>query len=419
MAKRETATGGRPATDAIVPGKAALSIGRPATLPEPTGFHWTALTQVAQLESGHTPSRARPEYWGGDIPWVGVRDATGNHGKVLSRTEQSVTQAGIDNSSARLLPAGTVCLSRTASVGYVVELGRPMATSQDFVNWVCGPKVHPPYLRYLFVSESESVRRYAYGSVHSTMYYPDAKALHVLLPALREQQAIAEVLGALDDKIAANTALTATADDLMLRTFRHSPRDRTAPLSSTAAFVNGRAFTKEASGTGRVVVRIAELNGGVSGSTVFSDAIVDDTHVARPGDILFAWSGSLTLRRWFLDEAIVNQHIFKVIPNSDMPTWLVFELIREKLDDFKAIAADKATTMGHIQRHHLDQPVGLPDAEKIASMNPLMSGLWSSALNAERESLTLAATRDALLPQLMSGKLRVRDAEKIAVEAGA
>lgn len=419
MARRDTATGGRAATDAVVPGVAALSIGRPTTLPEPSGFTWVALSDVARLESGHTPSRSKPEYWDGEIPWIGIRDATGNHGKVIADTEQHVTQAGIDNSSARVLPSGTVCLSRTASVGYVVEMGRPMATSQDFVNWVCGPVLHPRYLLYLLMSESESVRRFAYGSVHATMYYPDAKALHVLLPTPAEQQAIAEVLGAFDDKIAANTALAEWADELMHRTFRSLATADEVPLSTTADFVNGRAFTKGASGTGRVVVRIAELNGGISGSTVFSDAIVDDKHVAHPGDILFAWSGSLTLHRWFRDEAIVNQHIFKVIPRDGYPVWLAYELVRHKLTEFKAIAADKATTMGHIQRHHLDQVVGVPSMADVDRLNPLMSALWGAALNAEQESVTLAATRDALLPQLMSGKLRVRDAEEAASRAGA
>ncbi len=241
--------------------------------------------------------------------------------------------------------------------------------------------------------------------------------LAAIAPPVGEQQAIAEVLGALDDKIAANAALARSADELMHVEFRAMPKARDVPLSATAEFVNGKAFTKGASGTGRVVVRIAELNNGISASTVYSDAIVDEKHVARPGDVLFAWSGSLTLHRWFRAEAIVNQHIFKVIPRVGYPTWLVYELLRHKLDDYRAIAADKATTMGHIQRHHLDESVDTPSSEVIDRLDALMSDLWSCALSAEQESLTLMAIRDALLPQLMSGKLRVRDAENILSEA--
>jgi type I restriction enzyme S subunit len=149
---------------------------------------------------------------------------------------------------------------------------------------------------------------------------------------------------------------------------------------------------------------------------VFSDAEVGDDFLARPGDILFAWSGSLTLHRWFRPEAIVNQHIFKVIP-SGYPSWLVYELLRDRLAYFKGIAADKATTMGHIQRGHLDGLVNLPSSHSISGVDELMTSLWDRRLLAERENETLAATRDTLLPQLMSGTLRVRDAETHLEEA--
>jgi len=214
------------------------------------------------------------------------------------------------------------------------------------------------------------------------------------MPPLAEQRAIAEVLGPLDDKIATNTVLAKSADAIVvaqLQVLLDASTDR--PLSATAEFVNGKAFTKGASGTGRVVIRIAELNSGIGASTVFSDAKVADQYLARPGDVLFAWSGSLTLSRWFRDEAIINQHIFKVIPKPGYPTWLVHGLIARKLDDFKATAANKATTMGHIQRHHLDEVVPVPDPQRIAKDDAVMSALWQRALSAERESLKLAAMR--------------------------
>lgn len=243
----------------------------------------------------------------------------------------------------------------------------------------------------------------------------DLKALRVPMPPLPQQRAISEVLGALDDKIAANTCLATKADALAAATYVSvvDPSFST-PLSSLAEFVNGRAYTKDASGTGRVVVRIAELNSGIGGSTVFSDTEVPDQHLARSGDILFAWSGSLTLHRWFRDEAIINQHIFKVIPRTGWPAWLVWQAIAGLLDHFKGIAADKATTMGHIQRHHLDALVPVPSPEVIASRDAEMAALWCRALSAEQENLALVATRDALLPALMSGQLRVRDAERLA-----
>jgi type I restriction enzyme S subunit len=288
-----------------------------------------------------------------------------------------------------------------------------MATSQDFVNWVCGPGLNPRYLHFLLMMEQESVRRFAHGTTHQTMYYPEAKALHALLPARPEQDAIAGVLGALDDKIAANSKLVSIADELsaamVLRMLMNAePR----PLSDLADFVNGKAFTKDASGTGRVVIRIAELNSGMGGSTVYNDIDVADEHLARPGDILFAWSGSLTVHRWYRPEGIVNQHIFKVVPRDRYPMWCVNAVLRRKLAEFKAIAADKATTMGHIQRHHLDALVLVPSTSDIARYDDAMAALWKRALSAEVESLALGESRDAILPLLMSGKVRVKDVER-------
>ncbi|WP_055715129.1 hypothetical protein [Streptomyces torulosus] len=115
--------------------------------------------------------------------------------------------------------------------------------------------------------------------------------------------------------------------------------------------------------------------------------------------------------RW--PEAIINQHIFKCVPKDGYPQWLISHLVHRKIDEFRAIAADKATTMGHIQRKHLDEVVPVPDRDVLRILNAEIGPLWDRALLAEQENLTLANLRDTLLPQLMSGRLHVKDAEKI------
>src|SRR5574340_1389612 len=175
MAKRgETKTGGRPATAGVIQGRYALSVGMPHTA-LPGGWHWTPLSDVARLETGHTPSRKHPEYWGGEIPWIGIKDATENHGRTIQDTNQHTNELGIVNSSARVLPANTVCLSRTASVGYVVVMGRPMATSQDFVNWVCSQRIDFRFLKYVLLAERSAFLRFASGTTHQTIYFPEVK----------------------------------------------------------------------------------------------------------------------------------------------------------------------------------------------------------------------------------------------------
>ncbi len=214
-----TRLGGRPATTAVIPGRYALSVGIPP-LPAPIGWRWTRLIDVAQLETGHTPSRRKPEYWDGDIPWLGIRDATQNHGQVIYDTAQHTNELGIAHSAARLLPTNSVCLSRTASVGYVVVMGRPMTTSQDFVNWICSDALEWRFLKYVMLVETDSLLRFASGTTHQTIYFPEVKAFHLCMPAIEEQRRIVFVLGALDDKIDSNRRLAAQLEQAAAELFR-------------------------------------------------------------------------------------------------------------------------------------------------------------------------------------------------------
>jgi type I restriction enzyme S subunit len=187
---------------------------------------------------------------------------------------------------------------------------------------------------------------------------------------------------------------------------------RVGAVRDLASFVNGRNFTSGASGTGRMVIRIAEMGGDARGSTIYNDVVADDDNVARTGDLLFSWSGSLRVDRWYGDEALVNQHIFKVVCSA-WPQWFVHHHLLVALPVFQEIAAGKATTMGHIKREHLGQVrVVLPTAEVLANASTVMEPLYARVLSNERENRTLAALRDRLLPQLLSGAIRLRDAER-------
>lgn len=169
----------------------------------PSDWKLVRLTSVAKLESGHTPDRKRPEYWGGDIPWLSLGDTNGLGGLTVSTTTECATQLGIQNSSARVLPVDTVVFSRTATVGKATRLAVPMATSQDFANWVCGPKICPRYLVQVFRHMRREWDRLQEGSTHQTIYMPVFKKLQILLPPKDEQIKIADAGDAFDLRIAA------------------------------------------------------------------------------------------------------------------------------------------------------------------------------------------------------------------------
>jgi type I restriction enzyme S subunit len=158
------------------------------------GWTWHKLIGLARLESGHTPSRRHPEWWSGGIPWIQLADIRAVDGQVIHETRETTNPDGIANSAARILPADTVVMSRTASVGFVTRMGRPMATSQDFVNWVCGPDLDPEFLMHLLIRSRDYVRSLSAGAVHRTVYYPTVKDFHVCIPPINEQRRIAAEL---------------------------------------------------------------------------------------------------------------------------------------------------------------------------------------------------------------------------------
>jgi len=161
----------------------------------PAGWQIVKLVDVAQLESGHTPDRKKPEYWdGGDVEWISLHDTQNLERCDISETDMRITQAGLANSSARLLPPGTVCFSRTATVGKCVIMAKSMATSQDFANFICSPKLNNRYLLHLMRWMQPVWKALASGSTHKTIYMPTFKALQIILPPRAEQDSIAATM---------------------------------------------------------------------------------------------------------------------------------------------------------------------------------------------------------------------------------
>ena len=167
----------------------------------PEAWQLVPLTSVARLESGHTPSRRKSEYWNGDVPWISLHDTKRLDAPSITETEQKITEEGLRNSSARLLPAGTVVFSRTATVGKCTIMGRSMSTSQDFANYVCGPSLHNRYLMHLFRHMQSEWTRLMAGSAHKTVYMPVFRELQILLPPFDEQKRIASVADVANQRV--------------------------------------------------------------------------------------------------------------------------------------------------------------------------------------------------------------------------
>ncbi|MCO4099904.1 MAG: restriction endonuclease subunit S [Gemmatimonas sp.] len=158
--------------------------------------HWevSKLKWVATMHSGHTPDKKIAAYWdGGDIPWVSLND-TGylKEHEFIAETALSITKAGIDGSSARILPAGVVVFSRDATIGRCAITTRSMAVSQHFIAWECSGRILPRYLLLRMRSMGDEFDRLTTGATVKTIGMPEVRTLSTPLPSIDEQLRIVD-----------------------------------------------------------------------------------------------------------------------------------------------------------------------------------------------------------------------------------
>ena len=368
-------------------------------------------------------------------------------------TQDSVTESAIGNGTKRA-PTGSLFVAvRGMSLHNEIRIVRPdrqMTFNQDIKAITPTSKIDAQFLYYAMLAQIPDLLGAVESAGHGTGVLPTDKLNALPIPdlPLPEQRSIAATLDALDDKIEVNRRMNQTLEAMARALFRdwfvdfgptrakmageapylsptlwpHFP-DRLddegkpagwteTPLDEIADFLNGLALQKfpgENEPDSLPVIKIAELRNGITGNSNRASRNVPSKYVVQDGDFLFSWSGSLLAKFWTGGEGALNQHLFKVT-SARYPAWFFSEWVQHHLEDFQLIAASKATTMGHIQRGHLKAAKTVcPPAHVIERMGGIMAPLIDRIIHNERESRTLAHTRDLLLPRLMSGELRVAE----------
>ncbi len=231
-----------------------------------------------------------------------------------------------------------------------------------------------------------------------------------------EADCIIEVLSSLDDKIdllhRQNKTLEQLAETLFRQWFVEEAEEswEEKGLDEIAEFLNGLAcqkFPRKSGEIGLPVIKIKEMKTGVTDSSDWATANVPEKYIIENGDMLFSWSGSLDIVLWFGGKGVLNQHLFKVSSNT-YPQWFYYFWTQYHLQEFKGIADDKATTMGHIQRHHLsDARVIVPSIDDLQKMDETVNPIFQKIKSNTQQIGTLTQLRDTLLPKLMSGEVKV------------
>ena len=300
--------------------------------------------------------------------------------------------------------------------------------STEYIVFRAKNNITDPYFIYYLVT-SDSIRNPAIksmvGSSGRQRVQTDVVAnLSINLPPLPTQQKIAAILSSLDDKIELNNKINTNLEQQARPLFKNwfvdfepfggkMPEEwKVGKLSDIADYLNGLAMQKFRpleDEEGLPVLKIKELRQGCydESSELCSPSKVKPEYIIHDGDVIFSWSGSLLVDIWCGGTCGLNQHLFKVTSQT-YEKWFYYLWTKHHLDKFIFLAADKATTMGHIKREELDKAeVVIPDDKTYQNLTSVIKPFIDEIINNRIENRKLSQIRDGLLPKLMNGEIVV------------
>lgn len=309
------------------------------------------------------------------------------------------------------------------STEYFVFCGKEKVSDNDFVY----------YLTKTPLFRDTAIKSMVGSSGRQRAQMDVLENLKMFVPKdISDQRRIASILSSLDRKIELNNKINADLEEMAQAIFKNWFVDfepfkdgkfvdselgmipegwKVGRLTEIASYMNGLAMQKfppENNEDSLPVLKIKELGQGFCGtdSDRCSCNIKDECKIHN-GDVIFSWSGTLLVDVWCGGDCGLNQHLFKVT-SKDYPKWFYYYWTKHHLQEFIHIAKDKAVTMGHIKRGHLEEAmVAIPDNDSMEKAHELFEPILSKMISLRLESSRLSLLRDTLLPRLMSGELEV------------
>lgn len=373
---------------------------------------------LGTIITGKTPPTKKAEYWGGNIHFITPKDLQGT--KHVLQTDRFITGMGLESVRGCKLPSDAVCVSCIGNIGYVAMTRQTCISNQQINSIIANENYDPDFVYYLMKSLWPFFKNYeGQSTTLSILNKTQFSKIEIVTPDLPEQKKIASILSSLDDKIELNNKINETLytqaktifDDCFINIDSLPDGWRRGNLLDIANFLNGLAMQKfrpQENEAGLSVLKIKELRqGSCDTSSERCSPSIKPEYIVKDGDVIFSWSGSLLVDIWCGGTCGLNQHLFKVTSDT-YDKWFYYMWIAHHLDRFISVAADKATTMGHIKREELAKAeVLIPSKGDYKKVSALMTPMFELIIINRLEARKLAKLRDELLPKLMSGEIDV------------
>jgi type I restriction enzyme S subunit len=403
------------------------------------------LADVINLIGGGTPKTSVPEYWDGNIPWISVKDFN-NDDRYVYSTEKSITQAGLDNSSAKMLAHDDIIISARGTVGELAMIPFPMAFNQSCYG-IRGKKgiIVQSYLYYLLRDSIRILKSQTHGSVFDTITRDTFANIEARLPSIEEQQTIVDTLTSLDDQIAANRVINHHLEQMAQAIFKSWFVDfepfggempdgwREGTFNEVISATIGGDWGKDTP-TGNntqeaYCIRgadIPDVNTGSKGKIPIRYILpknYDIKHLAV-GDIVVEISGGSptqsTGRCALITQSLLDRYDRRMVctnfcraikPLSGYSPFVYFYWKYLYVQNVMFAYENGTTGIKNldISGFYETEPIIIPPVEVAHQFTGAVGTLIDTVVANGLENETLATTRDSLLPRLMSGEISIAD----------
>ena len=389
------------------------------------------LSEIMDIIGGGTPKTSKPEYWNGNIPWLSVKDFNNDY-RYVYETEKTITQAGLDNSSTKLLKRNDSIISARGTVGEMAMIPYPMAFNQSCYGLHAKEGlVDEEYLYYLIKHNVVVLKKNTHGSVFDTITRDTFDGIEVELPSLVEQKVVASILRDLDDKIEVNNEINKNLLqqlDTLYDEFSHRENWSVVTIDDIAEKVAMGPFGSNIKvstfvSDGIPIISGNHLRGYFLEEPSFN--YITEEHAQRlknslvyPKDIVFTHAGNIGQVAMIPDDChypmyVLSQRQFYLRCDTEkaIPEYVVL-FFHSKKGQHELLSYANQTGVPSIAQPATNLkkiPLKLPPIDEQRQWLQLVSPIIKLYQSNVYENEHLSSMRDSLLPELMSGELDVSD----------
>lgn len=387
------------------------------------------LSEIMDIIGGGTPKTSKPEYWNGNIPWLSVKDFNNDY-RYVYETEKTITQAGLDNSSTKMLKRNDSIISARGTVGEIAMIPFPMAFNQSCYGLRAKEDiVDAEYLYYLIKHNVVVLKKNTHGSVFDTITRDTFDGIEVELPSLMEQKVVASILRDLDDKIEVNNEVNKNLEQQIQELYKEwfiTNREanwQRIPLSDIIFFQEGPGIRNwQYVEDGVKFINIRCINNGLIDTSTANKISLEEASgkyshfMLEPYDIVMSCSGTLGRYAIVLPQNLplcLNTSVIRFRPKQYKDDYsFVYGYMTSKEFLNQQITMANGSAQVNFGPTHLKKiEIVEPPVETRKKFNDLVFPLIETQISLRAENTRLVEIRDTLLPCLMSGEIDVSEVE--------